>query len=265
MLSNKRFHHGVPCLFKILLFPLGGETRSRRQKSCPPLVAVSPQAGGRLSAFSLVELLVVMAIIGIMSGLSIVALQGMRAPAVQHAAEQVMSGLSLARQLAITKNTQAAFLIADQAGAGFPDEPFRYWSVVYSNRGSNTWTRAKNWEKLPDGAFILETRGQSGAAYSSISGVPLSTDYDLGAVTPDKFDLETFTIDGTPISNTDIACIQFSSDGSASGSAIAIRIAQGSVLNGAATLASTNQYYFVETDSSIGRIRMRGPESYRNP
>jgi len=29
------------------------------------------------------------------------------------------------------------------------------------------------------------------------------------------------------------------------------------------TLTSTNQYYFVETDGIVGRIRMRAPESYK--
>lgn len=212
--------------------------------------------------FSLVELLVVMAIIGVMAALSVLALQGMKAPAVQMAAEQVMSGLSLARQVAISKNTQAAFLIANASGNGFPDEPYKYWSVVYSNKGEPNWSFAKPWEKLPDGAFILETRGQSGASYSSIEGNPMGV--DAGPVTPDNFDEDVFTI-GTRIAGESIPNITFSSDGSASSAARAIRVVAGTVLGGNATLTSTNQYYFVETDPSIGRIRLRGPDSYRNP
>ena len=219
-----------------------------------------------MSAFSLVELLVVMGIIGMMVGLSALAVSGMRAPAVQHAADQVLSGLSLARQIAITKNTQAALLIATNTSSGFPSEPYRYWSVVYLNRSSTQWMLAKDWESLPNGAFFLDTRGQSGASYSPIGGNPLSNDYSVGTFMPNKYATSTFTINGTAISSATIPCIQFKSDGTkASGGGEAIRIAQGSITSGNATLTSLNQYYVVETDNRTGRIRMRAPDSYRNP
>ena len=228
------------------------------------------------NAFSLVELLVVMAIIGMMVGLSVLAVQGMRAPAVQHAAEQVMSGLSLARQVAITKNTYAALLIADQTNAGFPTNgPYRHWSVVYSNKviGNNTWTIFKDWEELPNGAFLLEILRNGGDAqqkYNSLSKNDFSL-YSVGAnFTPNNFFTTNFAeinaINGsetnTVISSTTIPCLLFSSTGAAT-NAIAIRIVPGSVLGGNATLTSTNQYFFVETDSRTGRIRMRSPESYQ--
>jgi prepilin-type N-terminal cleavage/methylation domain-containing protein len=218
------------------------------------------------AAFSLVELLVVMAIIGMMVGLSALAVSGMRAPAVQHAADQVTSGLSLARQVAITKNTQAALLIATNTSSGFPAEPYRYWAVVFSNRSSANWSFAKDWEALPNGAFFLDTRGQSGFDYSPIGGNPLSEDYSVGAFQPTKFANTTFTINGTAISSATIPCIMFKSDGTmASGGGEAIRIAQGAVSGGNATLTSLKQYYVVETDTRTGRIRMRAPESYQKP
>jgi prepilin-type N-terminal cleavage/methylation domain-containing protein len=218
------------------------------------------------SAFSLVELLVVIAIIGMMVGLSALAVSGMRAPAVQHAADQVMSGLSLARQVAITKNTQTALLIATNTSSGFPSEPYRYWSVVYSNRSSTDWKFAKDWEALPNGAFFLDTRGQGGGPYAPIGGNPLSDDYSVGAFQPTIFATATFTINGTAISGATIPCIQFKSDGTkASEGGQAIRIAQGAVTGGNATLTSMNQYFVVETDTQTGRIRMRAPDSYRNP
>jgi hypothetical protein len=178
-----------------------------------------------------------------------------------------MSGLSLARQIAITKNTQAALLIATNTNTGFPSEPYRYWSVVYSNRGNSTWTIAKDWEALPNGAFFLDTRGpgQSGFLYSSIGGNPL-TNYTVGEFRPTNFATATFTINGTAINNATIPSIQFNSDGTkTSGGAQAIRIAPGSVQSGNATLTSLNQYYVIETDIRTGRIRMRSPQSYRNP
>ena len=223
------------------------------------------------SAFSLVELLVVMAIIGMMVGLSAMAVQGMRAPAVQHAADQVMSGLSLARQIAITKNTHAALLIADKTSAGFPTNgPYRHWSVVYSNRGtSGNWTIAKDWEELPNGAVFSELLTSSGSTmYNPITKNPfnISAGQNLPSsyLTPGN-GTTNFTIlaNGNSTTITTVPCIRFSSSGEATNAAIAIRISPGSVLGGNATITGTNQYYFVETDTRTGRIRMRSPESYR--
>jgi prepilin-type N-terminal cleavage/methylation domain-containing protein len=219
-----------------------------------------------MSAFSLVELLVVIAIIGMMVGLSAMAVQGMRGPAVQHAASQVTSGLSLARQIAITKNTLAALLIANTNTAGFPTNgPYRHWSVVYSNKGANTWTIAKDWEELPNGAVFSELLTST---YNTITKNPFNI--TAGQNLPSSYltpgnGTTNFTIltSGNSITINTVPCIRFSSSGAATNAAIAIRISSGSVLGGNATITSTNQYYFVETDTSIGRIRMRSPESYR--
>jgi len=228
------------------------------------------------SAFSLVELLVVMAIIGMMVGLSALAVSGMRAPALQHAADQVMSGLSLARQIAITKNTRAAFLIATNTGSGLPAEPYRYWSVVYSNKGANTWTLAKDWEALPNGAIFWEILPNSAGGptngYNFITINPFPTNQPA-------FAFANYTIvagNSTIINNGSFADAEFKSSGEAvpkiglnlsgttniHGTMIAIRVCEGAVLSGNATLTSTNRYYFIESNLRTGRIRMRDPESY---
>lgn len=211
---------------------------------------------------SLIELLVVAAIISMMAGLLALGLKGMKAPAIQGAASQVTSGLSLARQLAISKNTKAALFIANKTGNG--RIPYRHWAVGYSNRGSVDWTlkSGKKWEPLPEGTFFMES------VTNAITKPPISQ--SLGATfTPTATDFvntTNITIDGT--SFTSLPCIVFSSDGAASitgnATSVAIRIAGGAVdTNGQVTLTSTNQYYFVETDGIVGRIRMRAPESYK--
>jgi prepilin-type N-terminal cleavage/methylation domain-containing protein len=228
------------------------------------------------SAFSLVELLVVMAIIGMMVGLSALAVSGMRAPAVQHAASQVTSGLSLARQIAITKNTQAALLIADKTSTGFPTNgPFRHWSVVYSNKGADTWTIAKDWEELPTGAVFYEIRGASGSSlsYSPINAAGNAISIAPGAmIPPSNFSSGNTTTNFSIVASGNtttatIPCIRFKSDGSAAFAngltGIAARIVPGTVMNGNATITGNNTYYFIESDSRTGRIRMRSPESYR--
>ncbi len=220
-------------------------------------------------AFSLVELLVVIAIIGMMVGLSALAVSGMRAPAVQHGADQVMSGLSLARQIAITKNTQAALLIANTNTTGFPTNgPFRHWSVVYSNKGTTgNWTIAKDWEELPNGAVFGELLG---SGYRTINANPYALNPGATISSAQISGNTTFTIfrdtNSTPavITSTAIPSIRFASDGSTAGNERAIRIVPGTAMGGNATITGNNTYYFVETDSSIGRIRMRAPESYTN-
>jgi hypothetical protein len=219
--------------------------------------------------------LVVIAIIGMMVGLSALAVSGMRAPAVQHAADQVMSGLSLARQIAITKNTQAALLIADKTSAGFPTNgPYRHWSVVYSNKGANNWIIAKDWEELPNGAVFYEIRGALGSSpgYSSLNATTNALTHSPGDTIPtanftSRNSTTSFTIvtSGNTTTAT-IPCITFKSDGStknASAAGIAIRIVPGSVMGGNATITGNKTYFFIETDSAIGRIRMRSPESYK--
>jgi hypothetical protein len=218
-----------------------------------------------------------MGIIGMMVGLSALAVSGMRAPAVQHAADQVMSGLSLARQIAITKNTQAALLIADKTNTnnGFPaNGPYRHWSVVYSNKGANTWTIAKDWEELPTGAVFYEIRGASGSSlsYSPINAAGNAISIAPGAIIPPSNfssgnSSTNFSIVASGNTTTaTIPCIRFKSDGSAAFAnvltGIAARIVPGTAMNGNATITGNNTYYFIESDSRTGRIRMRSPESY---
>ena len=225
---------------------------------CPPWL--------NSSAFSLVELLVVMAIIGMMVGLSAMAVQGMRAPAVQHAADQVMSGLSLARQIAITKNTHAALLVATANGTGLPSEPFRYWSVVYSNKSASTWTLAKDWEALPNGAVFSDFRSsQTTPVYKFIGNNTFSItpgqNITQASFATGNISMAFSILAGNSTFSFTAPYILFKSTGLSSEAAI--RVAPGSVMGGNATLTSTNQYYFVETDPRTGRIRMRSPESYR--
>jgi len=217
---------------------------------------------------SLIELLVVAAIISMMAALLGLGLKGMKSPAIQGAASQVTSGLSLARQLAISKNTKAALIIENGTANG--RIPYRHWAVVYSNKGLTNWTVAKKWESLPEGAVFMEVLSGN---YSAINKKDITDSPVPGKlITPSAsgFTTNSFIISPSTTSSN-LPAIMFASDGAAtSGNSTttltnaAIRIASGvAETNGEVTLTSTNQYYFVETDGIVGRIRMRAPESYK--
>jgi prepilin-type N-terminal cleavage/methylation domain-containing protein len=230
----------------------------------------NPGATGACGGFSLVELLTVVAIMAVVMGLVAVGVSGMQRPGLQTAAAQVSSGMSLARQLAITRNTTSAFIVATTTNdAWMPAEPFKYWSVASSNRGLNTWTLRKDWEKLPDGAVFLESLGGAPTgSYRPINSNPFPPSVTVGQPsTPASFaNAIPFTVraGASLISFPASPAVFFNSDGSADNAAGAVRLGDGADnASGQVILRSTNRYYFVETDATVGRIRVRAPESYR--
>ena len=261
-------HEGNPSRRSIPIIPsLRASAPPREPFSTPSVFSVHSVVNN--SAFSLVELLVVMAIIGMMVGLSALAVSGMRAPALQHAADQVMSGFSLARQLAITKNTEAALLVATNTGANLPSDPYRYWSVVYSNKSAGTWSFAKDWEALPNGAVFLEILRYSDYSRSNAASQPFTNSVGQ-PFQPTNFVSGNFTIvsgNSTINNNGTFAYSKFNSSGSVGGGLngpAVIRIVDGTVMNGNVTLTSTNRYYFLEINYMTGRIRMKSRENYIN-
>lgn len=203
------------------------------------------------------------AIISIMAGLLTLGLQGVRAPAIRGAASQVTSGLSLARQVAITKNTKAALFIANDSANG--RIPFRHWSVGYLDKSSGNWTLSKKWEPLPEGAVFLQILTSD---YKVLTKNDLPQQAGQPQIPTGFANTTNVVIAGTTF--TELPYILFGSDGAAmSGNAnpltnAAILIASGSAnTNREVTLTSTNQYFFVETDGMVGRIRMRAPEDYK--
>jgi prepilin-type N-terminal cleavage/methylation domain-containing protein len=146
--------------------------------------------------FTLVELLCVILIMAIVFGLLAVSITQTRGPAVLVGAGQVASGLSLARQIAVSKGTEARFIIAQTSGhPGMPDEPFRYWSIVSSNRGSGSpgntglWTMEKEWEPLPAGVVFLNLSANNygGVTWPEIPaqqiGKPFKPEYNSSSAT----------------------------------------------------------------------------------
>jgi prepilin-type N-terminal cleavage/methylation domain-containing protein len=125
--------------------------------------------------FTLVELLAVVAIMAIVMSVLGLSLRNMQGPSTQIAAAQVASGLSFARQLAISRNAETRFIIygspTGATGPGLPGESWRYWTVAVTNKNipnptANMWIMQKEWEKLPEGVVFLDIA--SGLSYRTI-------------------------------------------------------------------------------------------------
>lgn len=229
------------------------------------------------SGFSLVELLVVTLIMAVGMGLVMVALGGMHRTGLQTATSQVASGFSLARQLAISKNAPAAFVIATDTNDG-PSQPFKYWAVVVSNRATTNWILQKDWERLPEGAVFLEVLGVSTDpkfSYNTINNNPFTGEVVIGTpFTPANFINPTnfgsvVVVNGTnqtsiSFPSAPMPAITFLPEGGSTVDGTAVRLADGTVDgSGKVILRNTNRWFFVETDTNMGRVRVRAPESFR--
>jgi len=237
-------------------------------------------------AFTLVELLTVVAVMAIMLGILAVSMGQSQSRGVQMAAAQVASGMGVARQTAITRNTDALFIIAPSSGVSatdfYPAEPFRYWAVVYSNRGSPNWTLATDWTELPSGTVFM---GLAGQGYDTINW---STDGEIPApgspFTPrigisSKGDWQFFNSftnlsivwPGGSANVSGIPFIGFRSNGKGFAMAagtpprhMGIALGEGAIVAGnQISLRSTNNITHVEADSRAGRVVVRPRDSYR--
>jgi prepilin-type N-terminal cleavage/methylation domain-containing protein len=226
-------------------------------------------------AFSLVELLVVVAIMAIVLSIIGLSIYGMRTTNVQNAAIQVSNGLSLARQLAIANNSPAAFILwtnAPSSATNLPPEPYKYWAVVYSTNnkttGNRAWLLYKDWERLPEGVVFYDLRGgTTTTTYRTINDNPISDPTNTPFKPTRYFTNKTYTLSGNMTSVlTNMPALEFQSDGAGSGGigASGIRLIDGVVdTDGNLILRNTNRYMFVETDNLAGRIRVRPESSYR--
>jgi prepilin-type N-terminal cleavage/methylation domain-containing protein len=221
-------------------------------------------------AFSLVELLVVVAIMAIVLSIVGLSIYGMRTTNIQNAAIQVSTGLSLARQLAIANNSPAAFIISTNTNA--TPEPYKYWAVVYSTNnkttGNRTWMLYKDWEKLPDGVVFYDLRGgTTTTTYRTINDNPISDPVNTPFIPSAYYTNKSYNLTGNAaITLTGMPALEFQSDGAGAGGmgASGIRVIDGVVdSDGNLILRNTNRYMFVETDNLAGRIRVRPENSYR--
>lgn len=145
---------------------------------------------GRLGGFTLVELLAVVAIMGILAGVAAVSLRGLRSPALASSANQVASAMKMTRQMAVASgrkmlmvfpsNTSAnnlgavplrSYAIFEQLDPGFETrEPPAYTHPETANQP--VFLARTDWRKLPEGIFFCNfvSNGHAPMAGDPFSG-----------------------------------------------------------------------------------------------
>lgn len=129
-----------------------------------PTQASAPEspigATGDDHSFTLLEILVVMAIIGIVLSLVVPALAPATARALDGGARQFMSELQSARMTAIAERTHVRVLIPNAInGAIREDLVLRSYTTAVLDRTTGTWRQRSKWARLPDGIAIDPTVG----------------------------------------------------------------------------------------------------------
>jgi len=258
-------------------------------------------------AFSLTELLVVVAIMGIMAGAAALSLRGLRAPALNNAVNETASALKLARQMAVTSRKKQYLVIPIAPSPLLSSNLFRSYAIfeelapedtssdglvvndTNTYRGESIWVPRTDWRVLPEGVVFcnLTTSGYSSMAGDTFRGgfqlgQPLGRTPQFNPQPPDgeewKFFMsftnlrvvlpsrEEFTLSSVPY-------LGFSPSGKAFftrrnendfQNQAALRLTEGNVVQGTQiAVTKTNNYFYIETDRLVGRIRVRTKESYR--
>jgi prepilin-type N-terminal cleavage/methylation domain-containing protein len=110
-------------------------------------------------AFTLVEMLLVMAIITVLTSVSVLAMKSlMGSTGLTGAGDKVSAFFAFARQEAISKNTITAAVILTKSSLGTPAyRTYSVWELVLpadDNLSDATWVQASKWQTLPNGVVI---------------------------------------------------------------------------------------------------------------
>lgn len=257
-------------------------------------------AGSR--SFTLVELLTVAAIMGLLAGVAAVSLRGLRSPAINSAANEVASAMKMTRQMAIASGRRT-FLVFPIASNTLTTNLFRTYAIFeevppgqettrpnatgayLTNTTTGSWFVPRtDWQTLPEGVVFCNL---ATATYNTMNLDPFT------GLTPGQLFrpaaqsgqsgqewrfFESFTNfdvrreDSAGVSLANLANTPFvafypggrsfyNNPGNRQGAGL--RLVQGFVRGDQIAVTDTNNFYVVETDPFVGRVRVKNRESYR--
>lgn len=260
----------------------------------------------RVRSFTLVELLVVVAIMGILAGAAAVALRGLRAPALASAANEVASALKLTRQMAVGSGRRMYLVIPvleiPELGATNlfrsyaifeevrPSEEVSIPTGTYVHTGTNPiYLPRTDWRTLPEGIIFCNLVASGN--YSTIAGDPFTGCSNGVFFAPSlsraarggeewrhfesfkRFDFRRASTPSQPLATNQAAFLGFYPSGRAYYEGVsqqsslmqgaAVRLTTGLVRGTQIAVTDTNNYFYIETDPMIGRVRVRSRDSYR--
>jgi prepilin-type N-terminal cleavage/methylation domain-containing protein len=262
----------------------------------------SPAGNNRVTkrgGFSLVELLVVVAIMGMLAGVAAVSLRGLRSPALASAANEVASAMKMTRQMAISAG-RPMYLLFPITTNSLGCAPFRSYAIfeqlrpfesatvdsaeVTNETANDLFIPRTDWRTLPEGVVICNL---SSGNYSTINPHPFRnlvlgqpsarrTQHVINLPDGSEWEyFESFTNLAVrlPTSSTlNLGSVPFFGflptgraiyNNSGYGQGAGVRLTQGFVSGNQVAVVDTNNYYYVETDIFAGRIRVRNRESFR--
>ncbi len=137
------------------------------------------------TAFSLIELLVVVAIIGVMAAAGSVALTG-NSGSLSGAASAASTLFGLARTEAIMRRVPARVIVDTVYDPAKPDNYLRRLAVVVQNEGGNGWEQVSRWTLLPGKAFYNKdaSRKHSTVTITGLAGGASAGPYEYFEFSP---------------------------------------------------------------------------------
>lgn len=236
----------------------------------------------------------VVAIMGMLAGTAAISLRGLRAPAMANAASEVASALKATRQMAVASGRKTYFVVATTPN-DFTTNLFRSYAILeeirpgeetreppfLQNTNNTSFFMAKtDWRVLPEGIFFndLIAAGYKSMAENTLTsriGEPGPRPLDpTGNTKPSFMSFTNFSLrdsrnPSATLGNFQGAFFAFLPDGRASWAGAfsfgqaGIRLVQGFVRNNQLAVTDLNNYYFIEVDGYVGRIRVRSRDEYR--
>ena len=249
--------------------------------------------GRGAAGFSLVELLAVAAIMGLLAGVAAVSLRGLRTPALSSAANEVASAVKMTRQMAIASGRNMVLVIPVTASPPLATNPYRTYAILeevgpgqemrtpdtQGNYPTNTNTFSwfiprTDWQTLPEGVVFygMYLRTNVSASTDETAFGPIGSPEDRSGNFQPVFTNLMVGQSGNPTNRTALGNVPYllispagrfqTANYMGNFFGASLRLALGTVRGAEITVTDTNNHFLIETDSQIGRVRVRTPESY---